>query len=101
MLQQADKMGCREFVTAQVPFHKNYLNHDYHNFDDDDNYDYHNFDEDDNHDYHDFDDDDTHDYNNFDDDDNHDYHNFDDDFQDVKNGHQRLNLAFTANLFNK
>jgi len=37
MLQQADKMGCREFVTAQ----------------------------------------------------------------DVKNGHQRLNLAFTANLFNK
>ena len=67
MLQQADKMGCREFVTAQVPFHKNYLNHDYHNFDDDDTHDYHNF----------------------------------DDFQDVKNGHQRLNLAFTANLFNK
>ena len=23
------------------------------------------------------------------------------DFQDVKNGHQRLNLAFVANLFNK
>ena len=24
MLQQADKMCCREFVTAQVAFHKNY-----------------------------------------------------------------------------
>ena len=29
MLQQADKMGCREFVTAQVFFYQNKINRHY------------------------------------------------------------------------
>ena len=76
MLQQADKMCCREFVTAQVAFHQNYHDHHYGYFD------YHHQ----HYDHQDYYFDDGYDH---------------DDSQDVKNGHQRLNLAFTANLFNK